>query len=106
MTTSTKDVYEVGESPPIGEVPEQMYAQVIRRERFGEPAKAFQIEQEACVESPAIGIQTMVFDVPGPRVRRDDLLRGADHRGRVHVPRAPLRRLVRSVQVDVVAPGA
>ncbi|MCH7577444.1 MAG: crotonyl-CoA carboxylase/reductase [Chloroflexi bacterium] len=42
---SVKDVYEIGEIPPLGTIPRQMYAQVIRRERFGEPAKAFQTEK-------------------------------------------------------------
>ncbi|MEX0785554.1 MAG: crotonyl-CoA carboxylase/reductase [Dehalococcoidia bacterium] len=45
MTAAIKEIYEIGESPPIGEVPAQMYAQVIRRERFGEPKNAFAIEQ-------------------------------------------------------------
>src|SRR6266542_5612653 len=47
---SVKEVYEVGEIPPIGEVSPLMYAQVIRPERFGEPAMAFQVEK---VETPA-----------------------------------------------------
>jgi len=47
---SVKDVYEIGEIPPIGAVPRQMYAQVIRPERFGEPAQAFQVEK---VDVPA-----------------------------------------------------
>src|SRR3989304_8742876 len=45
-----KDVYELGEIPPSGTVPKQMYAQVIRPERFGEPARAFQVEK---VDVPA-----------------------------------------------------
>jgi crotonyl-CoA carboxylase/reductase len=39
-----KDLYEVGEIPPMGHVPEKMYAWVIRRERHGEPDKAMQVE--------------------------------------------------------------
>ena len=39
-----KDLYEVGEIPPMGYVPKQMYAWTIRRERHGEPDKAFQVE--------------------------------------------------------------
>jgi crotonyl-CoA carboxylase/reductase len=39
-----RSLYEIGEIPPLGEVPLQMYAQVIRPERFGEPASAFQVE--------------------------------------------------------------
>ena len=52
MTTATKESYEIGEHPPIGEVPASMHAQVIRRERFGEPSKAFAIEK---VPVPEIG---------------------------------------------------
>ena len=40
-----KDIYAVGELPPLGEVPARMFAQTIRPERFGEPEKAFQIEE-------------------------------------------------------------
>jgi len=44
---STKEIYEVGEVPPIGTVPKLMYANAIRAERFGEPIKAFKIERIA-----------------------------------------------------------
>ncbi len=40
-----KDIYAVGEIPPIGDVPKRMHAQLIRPERFGDPEKAFQIEE-------------------------------------------------------------
>jgi crotonyl-CoA carboxylase/reductase len=39
-----KDLYEVGEIPPMGHLPKQMYAWAIRRERHGEPDKAMQVE--------------------------------------------------------------
>ena len=39
-----KDLYEIGEMPPLGHVPKQMYAWAIRRERHGEPDKSFQVE--------------------------------------------------------------
>ena len=39
-----KDLYEVGEMPPLGYVPKQMYAWAIRRERQGEPKQAMQVE--------------------------------------------------------------
>jgi crotonyl-CoA carboxylase/reductase len=48
----TKDLYEVGEIPPLGHVPERMYAWAIRRERHGEPEAAMQVE---VVPTPAIG---------------------------------------------------
>lgn len=40
-----KDCYDLGEIPPLGEVPERMHAQLIRPERYGEPKDAFQGEQ-------------------------------------------------------------
>ena len=40
----SKDLYAVGEIPPLGHVPAQMYAWTIRRERHGEPEQAFQVE--------------------------------------------------------------
>ena len=40
-----KDLYELGEMPPLGQVPKRMLAQVIRQDRFGEPTKAFQVEE-------------------------------------------------------------
>jgi crotonyl-CoA carboxylase/reductase len=53
LTTETlKDLYELGEAPPLGHVPAQMHAQVIRAERFGEPRKAFQHE---VIQTPSIG---------------------------------------------------
>ncbi len=39
-----KDLYEVGEIPPLGHVPAQMYAWAIRRERHGPPEEAMQLE--------------------------------------------------------------
>ena len=47
-----KDLYEIGEIPPLGEVPARMYAQVIRPDRFGEPRDAFQVED---IEVPEVG---------------------------------------------------
>ncbi|MBC7991839.1 MAG: crotonyl-CoA carboxylase/reductase [Rhizobacter sp.] len=50
--TSGKKLYALGETPPLGHVPEQMYASVIRSERYGQPRDAFQIE---VVEVPKPG---------------------------------------------------
>ena len=41
---AVKDLYEVGEIPPLGHVPAKMYAWAIRRERHGEPEQAMQLE--------------------------------------------------------------
>ncbi len=40
----TKDLYEIGEAPPLGEAPREMHAWLIRPERFGEPRQAFRRE--------------------------------------------------------------
>ncbi|MCY4258709.1 MAG: crotonyl-CoA carboxylase/reductase [Rhodobacteraceae bacterium] len=42
--TNTRDLYAVGDIPPLGHVPERMHAWVIRRERQGEPDVAMQVE--------------------------------------------------------------
>lgn len=42
--TDKKDLYNIGEIPPLGHVPSKMHAWVIRRERHGEPEKSFQLE--------------------------------------------------------------
>jgi len=55
LTTDTaieKDLYELGETPPLGYVPKKMYASLIRPERFGEPNQAFDIEE---VDVPEVG---------------------------------------------------
>src|SRR5579863_5725821 len=39
-----KDLYEMRETPPLGHVPEKMYAWTIRKERHGPPDEAMQLE--------------------------------------------------------------
>ena len=39
-----KDLYAIGEIPPLGHVPEKMHAWVIRKERHGPPDQSFQLE--------------------------------------------------------------
>jgi crotonyl-CoA carboxylase/reductase len=47
-----KELYDMGEAPPVGEVPQKMHAWLIREERFGEPKDAFQRE---VIDVPEIG---------------------------------------------------
>src|SRR3954463_14242907 len=42
--TPVKDLYEIGEIPPLGHVPGRMHAWVIRKERHGPPETSMQIE--------------------------------------------------------------
>lgn len=48
----TRELYPLGEVPPLPEIPRRMHAQVIREDRFGEPLQAFRMEE---VDVPAIG---------------------------------------------------
>ena len=57
VTAAGKEIYAIGEAPPLGYVPPKMHAQVIRQERFGQPSQAFAIEQ-----------------VPVPEIRPDEVL--------------------------------
>ena len=57
---SKKDLYEIGETPPIGYVPPRMYASVIRQSRYGEPKGAFEIE---VVDVPAMGPRQVLVNV-------------------------------------------
>ena len=41
MTSATKSLYNLGETPPLGVIPEKMHAQVIRQSRYGPPHQAF-----------------------------------------------------------------
>jgi crotonyl-CoA carboxylase/reductase len=42
--TPLKDLYEIREIPPLGHVPEKMYAWAIRKERHGPPETAMLLE--------------------------------------------------------------
>jgi crotonyl-CoA carboxylase/reductase len=50
--TTIRELYELGEQPPLGETPKLMHAQVIRQSRYGDPVKAFQHE---VIPVPALG---------------------------------------------------
>lgn len=55
-----KALYEVGETPPLGHVPELMYAWAIRRDRHGEPDQAMQVE---VMPTPEIGEDEVLVHV-------------------------------------------
>ena len=57
VTTEMKDLYEVGEIPPLGHLPAKMHAWAIRRERHGEPEQAMQLE---VVDIPEIDSQEVL----------------------------------------------
>jgi crotonyl-CoA carboxylase/reductase len=47
-----KDLYDIGQLPPVGEVPPRMHAQLVRPERYGEPKDAIHDE---VLDVPDIG---------------------------------------------------
>lgn len=55
-----KRLYEVGETPPLGHVPDLMYAWAIRRDRHGEPDRAMQVE---VLPTPEIGEDEVLVHV-------------------------------------------
>ncbi len=56
-----KDLYEVGEIPPLGHVPKRMYAWAIRKERHGEPSDAMQVEVVDIPELDSHDVLVMVM---------------------------------------------
>jgi crotonyl-CoA carboxylase/reductase len=60
-----KDLYDIGEIPPLGHVPRNMYAWVVRRERHGEPVTAMQQEvvPVPILDSDEVLVQVMAAGV-------------------------------------------
>ncbi len=72
-TSELKDLYPVGEQPPVGYVPPRMYAWLIRPERFGEPLKAFQVE---AVDTPEIADDEVLVYVMAAGVNYNNVWAG------------------------------
>ncbi|MGE3074300.1 MAG: crotonyl-CoA carboxylase/reductase [Dehalococcoidia bacterium] len=73
VTDTLKDLYAVGEAPPLGHVPPRMYAQVIRQSRFGEPTEAF---AEEVIEVPEIGPDDVLVYVMAAGVNYNNVWAG------------------------------
>ena len=60
-----KPLYDIGEKPPLGEVPEKMHAWLVREERFGEPINAFQKEvvDVPCIADDEVLVYVMAAGV-------------------------------------------
>ena len=81
-----KDLYEVGEIPPLGHVPKNMYAWAIRAERHGEPDVAMQVEVVPTweLDSHDVLVLVMLIAWGGTRSRTSFGARRGSH---------PMRRL-------------
>jgi crotonyl-CoA carboxylase/reductase len=62
-TAALKSLYELGEIPPLGHVPERMYAWAIRKDRHGPPEKSMQIE--VIPTWPIADDEVLVFVIAG-----------------------------------------
>jgi crotonyl-CoA carboxylase/reductase len=58
--STVKDLYDLGERPPLGEAPANMHVFAVRQERFGEPQSAWQRE---VLPVPEIGPQDVLVYV-------------------------------------------
>lgn len=69
----TKELYEIGEAPPIGEVPPKMHGWLIRPERFGKPMTAFQKE---VIDTPDIADDEVLVYVMAAGVNYNNVWAG------------------------------
>ncbi len=60
MQTGLKDLYAMGEMPPLGHVPARMHSWAIRRDRHGEPTSAMQLE---VLPTPELGEHDVLVHV-------------------------------------------
>ena len=70
-----KDLYEIGEIPPLGHVPAKMYAWAIRRERHGPPGRV--PCSSRCVPTWAIGDDEVLVYVMAAGVNYNGVWAGA-----------------------------
>ena len=85
----SKDLYEIGEIPPVGDVPAQMHAQVVRPERYGEPRDAIRDE---VIDVPALGPQRRARDGDGGRRELQQRVGGARRADRRDEDAGPMGR--------------
>jgi hypothetical protein len=77
----SKQLYELGEKPPLGEVPEKMHAWLIRPERFGKPTEAFQKE---VVNTPSIADDEVLVYVMAAGINYNNVWAGLGIPGQRH----------------------
>ena len=72
MTTEEKEIYAIGEIPPLGFVPKKMHAWVIRRDRHGNPMQSFQEEEFDVLYKPKIDneeLNSIIGEIDGWIIR-------------------------------------
>lgn len=70
VSTASLDAVDLGTLPPLGEVPARMLAQVVRPDRYGDPAEAFRPEH---VPTPTIGPDEVLIAVKAAGVNYNNV---------------------------------
>ena len=70
---TTKQLYDLGDTPPLGEVPEKMHAFVVRQDRFGQPKKSWQRE---VIDTPKIGPKDVLVYVMATGINYNNVWAG------------------------------
>lgn len=68
-----KQLYDLGETPPLGEVPVQMHAWLVRPDRFGEPKDSWKSE---VVDVPSIGDDEVLVHVKAAGINYNNVWAG------------------------------
>ena len=70
---SKKELYSLGEMPPLGEVPPKMHAFTVRQDRFGEPLKSWQRE---VINTPELGAKDVLVYVMATGINYNNVWAG------------------------------
>jgi len=68
-----KELYDLGERPPLGVVPQKMYAFTVRQDRFGEPKDAWKRE---VIDTPEIGPKDVLVYVMATGINYNNVWAG------------------------------
>ena len=64
------ELVPVGSLPAVGEVPQKMYAQIIRQDRIGDPRTAFQVEE---IDVPELKPYEVLIGVMAARINYNNI---------------------------------
>ena len=70
---SKKELYSLGEMPPLGEVPPKMHAFTVRQDRFGEPTKK---RQREAINTPELGAKDVLVYVMATGINYNNVWAG------------------------------
>lgn len=71
-----KEVYDLGDRPPLGEIPPKMHAFAVRQDRFGEPKNAWRRE---IIPTPSIGTDEVLVYVMATGINYNNVWAALGH---------------------------